>query len=60
MTHRLLSRLLAGAAGLAGTAGAFAHDGHGLVASHWHPTDTAGFAVVALLAGLAVWLSRDR
>jgi hypothetical protein len=51
---------LAAAAALLATATAWAHDGHGLAGSHWHPTDTAGFAVVALLAGLAVWLSRDR
>jgi hypothetical protein len=37
---------------------AFAHGGHGATTSHWHATDTAGFVLVALLAGLALWLSR--
>lgn len=35
---------------------AFAHDGHGLVASHWHASDTLGFVAVGGLIGLAVWL----
>jgi hypothetical protein len=60
MNHPLLSRLLTCAAMLATATASIAHDGHGLAGSHWHPTDTAGFAVVALLAGLALWLSRDR
>ncbi len=60
MNHTLISRLLTCAAVYAGTAPAFAHGGHGLAGSHWHATDTAGFAVVAVLAGLAIWLSRDR
>jgi hypothetical protein len=38
---------------------AFAHPGHGAVQEwHWHATDTSGFLMVALLAGLAIWLSR--
>ena len=37
---------------------AFAHDGHGLFGSHWHPTDTLGFVAVAGLIALAVWLSK--
>jgi hypothetical protein len=60
MNHPLVSRLLTCAALLATAPASIAHDGHGLAGSHWHPTDTAGFAVVALLAGLALWLSRDR
>ena len=40
-------------------AGAHAHAGHGAVQEwHWHATDTSGFLMVALLAGLAIWLSR--
>jgi hypothetical protein len=35
-----------------------AHEGHGAAAIHWHATDTAGFLMVAVLAGIAVWLSR--
>jgi len=53
-------RLGAAAAMLATTTATLAHDSHGLTGSHWHPTDTAGFAFVAVLAGLAIWLSRDR
>ena len=42
---------------LAGSA--HAHAGHGAPqAWHWHATDTSGFLMVALLAGLALWLSR--
>jgi hypothetical protein len=38
---------------------AFAHGGHAAASEwHWHATDTSGFLMVALLAGLAVWLSR--
>lgn len=39
---------------------AIAHDGHGLTGSHWHATDTLGFACVALLVALALWSSRDK
>jgi hypothetical protein len=40
---------------------AFAHAGHGAVQEwHWHATDTAGFLMVAVLAGIAIWLSRDK
>jgi hypothetical protein len=37
---------------------ALAHDGHGLLGSHGHATDAFGFVGVALLVGLAVWLSK--
>jgi hypothetical protein len=37
---------------------AFAHDGHGLVGTHWHATDVWGFVVVGGLAAAAIWLSR--
>ena len=38
---------------------AHAHAGHGAAQEwHWHATDTSGFLMVALLAGLAIWLSR--
>jgi hypothetical protein len=57
---RIAQRLATAATLLATATATLAHDGHGLAAAHWHATDTAGFAVVALLAGLAVWLSRDR
>ena len=36
-----------------------AHPGHGASEPwHWHATDTSGFLMVAVLAGLAIWLSR--
>jgi hypothetical protein len=36
-----------------------AHPGHGAVTAwHWHASDTAGFLTVAVLAGIALWLSR--
>jgi hypothetical protein len=38
--------------------GAQAHPGHGATPWHWHATDTSGFLMVALLGGLALWLSR--
>ena len=38
-------------------ASAHAHPGHGAFSDwHWHATDTTGFLLVALLAGLAIWL----
>ena len=36
----------------------YAHNGHGLVGTHWHATDVLGFVAAALVVGLAVWLSR--
>ena len=42
-------------------AAATAHEAHGLPGtSHWHATDTWGFALVAALAALAIWSSRDK
>ncbi|HEY0823179.1 MAG TPA: hypothetical protein VGD76_05275 [Ramlibacter sp.] len=39
--------------------GAHAHAGHAAAQPwHWHATDTSGFVMVAVLAGLAFWLSR--
>jgi len=44
---------------LAFAASAQAHPGHGASTPwHWHATDTSGFLLVAVLAGLALWLSR--
>ena len=44
-------------AGLATTV--HAHPGHDAAALHWHATNTSGFLVVAVLAGIALWLSRE-
>ena len=35
----------------------FAHDGHGLSASHGHATDAVGFVVVLVLAAM-IWAGR--
>ena len=39
---------------------ALAHEGHGLIGSHWHSTDVLGFLGVGAGAVIAVafWLSR--
>jgi hypothetical protein len=55
---RFAKQLAAAGTLLVASAHSLAHDGHGLTGSHWHPTDAAGLAVVAVLAGLAIWLSR--
>ena len=50
---RPLTALLLLAAGAA-----HAHSGHGAVQEgHWHASDTFGFLMVAVLAGLAIWFS---
>lgn len=36
----------------------WAHDGHGLSASHWHAGDAFGLLLVGGLAVLVFWLSR--
>jgi hypothetical protein len=55
---RFAQQLSAGAALLASSAAALAHDGHHMSGSHWHPTDASGFALLAVFAGIALWLSR--
>jgi hypothetical protein len=55
---RFARQFAATAALLVTSATSMAHEVRGLGGSHWHATDTAGFAVVALAAALAVWLSR--
>jgi len=37
---------------------AFAHEGHGLVGSHWHATDVLGFVGAAAVVAVAIWLSK--
>ena len=58
MKHTFISRGLAIVALCAGTARAFAHDGHGLAGAHWHASDTLGFVLVTVLAAAALWISR--
>ena len=38
---------------------ALAHEGHGMVGSHWHATDVVGL-VVGLAVAALTWYSRDR
>lgn len=52
-------RLLTALAASLLSAHAHAHAGHGAATEwHWHATDTSGFLLVAVLAGIAIWLSR--
>jgi hypothetical protein len=53
ITRRLSAATLALA-----TSCAQAHDGHGLLGSHWHATDSLGFVGLAIALAVAVWLSR--
>jgi len=39
---------------------ALAHEGHGLVGAHAHPSDAWGFLMLGLVVGLAVWFSRKK
>jgi hypothetical protein len=58
---RFAKQLAAGAGLIAWAAAAVAHEGHNMPgASHWHATDTAGLAVMALLAAIAIWLARGK
>ena len=57
---RIAKHLATAGALLVASAHSLAHDGHGLTGSHWHATDTAGVALVALLAGIALWFSRGK
>jgi hypothetical protein len=50
-------QLIAVCAGITTAGVAFAHDGHGLIGSHWHATDVWGFALVGALAVLGAWFS---
>ena len=37
---------------------AWAHEGHGIGGSHWHPTDALGFLVAAALVVVAVYFGK--
>ena len=37
---------------------AHAHEGHGLLGTHWHATDVLGFVAVAAAVGAAIWFTR--
>ena len=53
----LTTLLIAACALFTGSSTVFAHDGHGLMGSHWHSTDVLGCVVVGGLAAAAIWLS---
>ena len=55
-THPL--RLLTASLATLASATTHAHDGHGLLGSHWHATDALGFLGVAVLVAAAIWLLR--
>ena len=57
---RYAKHLATAGALLMASAHSLAHDGHGLMGIHWHATDAAGLALVAVLAGIAIWLSRGK
>ena len=51
---------LLGALALAVSPLALAHEGLGLDTHHWHVTDTLGFIVLAVAAGLVLWAIRRK
>jgi hypothetical protein len=55
---KFTTQLIASCAGGMGATTAFAHEGHGLMGTHWHATDALGFVAVAAMIAVAVWLSR--
>ena len=60
---RVARRILVGRAAPVGVFGllagvAHAHDGHGLLGSHWHATDVLGFVGVGAELVAAVWWGR--
>jgi hypothetical protein len=57
---RHTKHLATAAALLVASAHSLAHDGHGMTGSHWHATDASGLVLVAVLAGIALWSSRDK
>ena len=57
MTTYSLRLLIPSLATLASVS-AQAHDGHGLLGSHWHATDALGFIGIALLVVAAIWWTR--
>jgi hypothetical protein len=36
----------------------FAHNVHGLEASHWHASDVFGFVLLGVAIGISLWLGR--
>ena len=55
---RFATQFIASCAGLSVATAVSAHEGHGLMGTHWHATDTLGFVAVAAMVAVAVWLSR--
>jgi len=56
--NKFTTQLIAACAFGTSATAAFAHDGHGLMGTHWHATDALGFVAVAAMIAVAIWLSR--
>ncbi len=52
---KLLPTTLAGA-----TPWALAHEGHGLIGSHWHASDTWGFLLAGAVIAMVLWTRRGK
>ena len=52
---KLLLATLAGA-----TPWALAHQGHGLLGSHWHASDAWGFVLLGAVFALGLWARRGK
>jgi hypothetical protein len=59
MQNKLRFKLIAALALSTATTAVLAHDGHGLLGSHWHATDAGSFVVLGAVVALAIWLSRS-
>jgi hypothetical protein len=57
---RLAPKFIAACAASTLPAAVFAHEGHGMLSSHWHATDVFGFVVLACALGLTWWFFRNR
>ncbi len=58
MSTKNTLKLVATAAMNTWASAAFAHEGHGVLGTHWHATDVWGFVAAAGTVALAVWLTR--
>ena len=60
MNKSITLKVIAASALSTWATGALAHDGHALLGSHWHTTDSLGFVLVAVMAAVAVYLSQKK
>jgi hypothetical protein len=59
MNKLLTIKLIAIQAVITPATSLFAHDRHDLQGSHWHVSDTFGFAVLAAVIALTLWSGRS-